>query len=109
MKYIMKTYPFDRRLPNESEVLEYYIDAIKYRDGHKDESLEIATHVFDKTHTLQLGFSVDESMDRLRDEFGALEAPGWSKDETKSLEESEEEAWNYVSNLINKVKKSRTV
>jgi hypothetical protein len=106
----MNNYPFDRNLTNESEVLDYYIDAINYRNAQKEESAVIAMHVFDRTHPiLMLTFPIDDTTDSLRNEFGALEAPGWSEDETKSLEESEDEAWEYVHGLVNKAKQNRTV
>lgn len=56
-----------------------------------------------------LPFPLGGKTNRLRDEFGALEAPGWSEDETKSLEESQDEAWDFVFDLVNKAKKNRPV
>lgn len=106
----MNHYPFDRNLWNEPEALDYYIDAIQYRNAHKDESTEVALHVFRRTNPNgMLSFLASKEFQGLRYEFGALEAPGWSDDETKSLEESEDEAWDYVFGLVNKFKKSRTV
>jgi hypothetical protein len=106
----MNQYPFERSLHNELDVLDYYSDAINYRNRHKDQSLDIALHVFRRTNPKgMLSFAPSERLMQLRFEFGALEAPGWSKDETKTLEESEDEAWQYLLNLIKKAKKSGTV
>ena len=106
----MNNYLFDRNLRNESEALDYYADAIQYRNTHKTDSVEIALHVFRRTNPNgMLLFPVSKEFQDLRNEFAALEAPGWSDDETKSLEESEDEAWDYVFGLVNKFKKSRTV
>ena len=106
----MNDYPFDRSLFSESEALDYYSDAIQYRNTHKDESVEIALHVFRRTNPNgMLSFPVSEAFERLRYEFAALEAPGWSEDETKSLEESQDEAWDFVLDRVNKAKKNRTV
>lgn len=106
----MNKYPFDRSLSNESEVLDYYIDAIQYRNSHKDESPEIAMHVFDKTHPItQLSFPISEETDQLRDEFGALEAPGMPEDDEKDPDEEVDELWLRLLNLVNKVKENKTV
>jgi hypothetical protein len=103
-------YPFDRSLFSEPEALDYYIDAIRCRNTHKDESVEIALHVFRRTNPKgMLSFPVSEAFKRLRYEFAALEAPGWSEDETKSLEESQDEAWDFALGLIRKAKKKGTV
>lgn len=106
----MSQYPFDRILSKESDVLDYFINAIQYRNMHKDRSADIAMHVFDMTHPkLRLTFPIDSKTNQLRDEFGALEAPGWSEDETKSRKESEDEAWNLVLDLVRNAKKDRAV
>jgi hypothetical protein len=105
----MNQYPFDRNLYNETDVLDYYVAAIEYRNDHKDQSAKIALHAFRRTNPKgMLSFTADEKLERLRYEFGALEAPGWSEDETKNLEESQDEAWKYVLNLVEKAKKNET-
>jgi hypothetical protein len=103
----MNRYTFDRSLFSERDFLEYYLDAINYRNDHKDESVEIALHVFRRTNPNgMLSFSASRELERLRFEFGALEAPGWSNDEKKTLEESQDEAWSYVAEMVEKQKKA---
>lgn len=103
----MNEYPFDRKIENEVELLHYYLDAINYRNNHKNLSVEVALHVFRRTNSDgMLSFKVSEAVKKIRFEFGALEHPGWSDDESKSLEESEDEAWDYVFDMVkNQIKK----
>jgi hypothetical protein len=104
----MKGYPFDRELSNESDVLEYYLDAIEYRTAHKDGSPAIAIHVFDKTHpALKLSFRISRDVDHLRDGFGSLEAPGMPEDDNKDPDEDVDEAWQLLLDRVNKVKQNR--
>ena len=104
----MNQYPFDKNLYNEIDVLDYYAAAIEYRSDHKEQSVEIALHVFRKTNPKgMLPFTASDKLERLRYEFGALEAPGWSEDETKTLEESQDQAWEHVLDLVEKAKKAR--
>jgi len=106
----MSEYPFDRSLSNETEVLDYYVDAIHYRNAHKDESPDIAIHVFDRTHPkIRLSFPTSSEIDKLRDEFGALEAPGMPEDNEKNPDEYIDEVWMRLLNLVNKAKEKRTV
>lgn len=106
----MKTYPFDRDINNKAELLEYYLDAISYRNKHKELSKDIALHVFGRTNSNgMLSFEVPENIVKVRFEFGALEYPGWSDDESKDLEESEDEAWQYVLDMVNNQIKNGTV
>lgn len=106
----MKQYPFDRDLAGESDVLDYFAAAIQYRNAHKNESADIAMHVFDRTHPRgRLTFPIGAEIDRLRDEFGALEAPGMPDNDTQSFEDHEDEVWLRLLNLIEDAKKSRTV
>lgn len=100
----MKEYPFDKNLLNESDVLDYYVTAIQYRNTHKAESAEIAMHVFDKTHQMWLPFPVSDEADRLRDEFGALEAPGMPENDEKDPDEEVDELWLRLLNMINEIK-----
>ena len=102
----MKNYPFDKQLSNEREVLDYFIAAILYRNDHKAESPSIAIHVFDMTHPLlKLSFPISTITDRLRDEFGALEAPGMPEDDNKDPEEDIDESWVRLYKLIIEAKK----
>lgn len=106
----MNHYPFDRNLSNEADVLNYYIDAIHYRNEHKDQSTGIAMHVFDMTHPQgMLSFPVSQEVEGLRFEFGALEAPGMPEDDEQPVENYDDMLWTRLFNLIDKAKKNRTV
>jgi len=101
----MERYPFDRKLFNEADILNYYSDAIHYRNEHKEQSASIAMHVFDKTHPKNaLTFPISSAVDRLRDEFGALEAIGTPEDDALSMEDHENEVWLRLLDLIQKEK-----
>jgi hypothetical protein len=105
----MKKYPFDRTLSNETELLDYFIEAIQYRIAHKDRSVEIAVHVFDKTHPSHVSFSWGKALDDLRFEFIALEAPGMPKNDDKDPDEYDDELWQRLLILVNDAKKKQTV
>lgn len=79
--YSMDAYK-NRELLNETDVLDYFVDAINFRNSHKDQSTDIATQVFNRTHATMLPFTLSKEAERLRFEFGALEAPGMPEDET---------------------------
>jgi hypothetical protein len=106
----MKEYPFDKNLSNELEVLDFFEAAIRYREDHKAQSSEIAVHVFDKAHPKpQLSFPIADDIDNLRNEFGALEAPGMPEDDDKDPDEYDDELWTRLNNLVTKAKEKRTV
>jgi hypothetical protein len=106
----MNNYPFDRSLHSESEALDYYIDAIQYRNTHKAESSEIALHVFRRTNPNgMLSFRTSKGFDYLRNGFVTLEVPGMPLDNDKDPDEYVDELWEYLLNKIKKAKKSRTV
>lgn len=101
----MRQYPFDRNLANELDVLNYYSDAIYYRNAHKSESVDIAVHVFDRTHPKgRLSFPISAEVDRLRDEFGALEAPGMPEDDEKDPDEYVDEVWQLLDDRVKEIK-----
>jgi len=58
---------------------------------------------------MQLSFPISTETDQLRDEFGALEAPGMPEDDEKDPAEEVNELWLRLLDLINKVKESRSV
>jgi len=105
----MKKYPFDRILSNEAELLDFFIEAIQYRIAHKGQSVEIAVHVFDKTHPSSLSFPWNKVLDELRFEFIALEAPGMPEDDNKDPDEYDDELWRRLLFLVNDLKKKQTV
>lgn len=103
----MKQYPFDRNITDESDVLDYYIDAINYRNAHKDESVDIAMHVFDRTHPKsRLSFPISTAIERLRDEFGALEAPGMPENDDEDPSDHIDRLWSRLLNLVENEKRT---
>ena len=101
----MTQYPFDRTITNELEVLDYYLDAIKYRNAHKAVSGEIALEVFDRTrYQGRLPFTLSKEAEQLRYEFRSLEAPGAPDNYEQDYSEYEDELWKHLYNLIVKLK-----
>lgn len=106
----MKSYPFDRTLSTELELLDYYLDAVNYRNIHKNLSSEIATHVFNKTHqALHSPFPTSQEIVDLRYEFGALEAPGMPPNDWQDPDVYTDQVWQRLFNLLIEAKKKRTV
>lgn len=73
------TQPYDFK--HEQDILSFFNEAILYRQNHKEESEKIALFVFDKTHESKLGLLYNKRIDTIRNEFGALEAPGMPDDD----------------------------
>lgn len=97
-------------MTDESDVLDYFIDAIQYRNAHKNESAAVAMHVFDRTHPKgRLSFPVDSEIEQLRYGFGALEAPGMPEDDEKDPDEYIDDVWQLLMDRVKETKKNRTV
>lgn len=92
-------------LSTPNDVLAYFDEAIHIRELYPEDSEIIARAVFDHTHPSLLSFRLDEKLLRLRDEFGALEAPGLSGDDSDP-DMYRDELWQRLKNLVNK---NRTV
>lgn len=73
---------FDIEHADASGLLDYYRSAVDFRKQNKDKSEEIARTVFDTTHSSRLSFEMPHYLMVIRDEFGALEAPGAPSDDT---------------------------
>jgi hypothetical protein len=104
----MNSYPFDRTLSSESDVLDYYTDVIRYRNSHKDQYQEIAIHAFDRTHPSRLPLPWNKTLDDLRFELIALEGPGMPEDDKNDPDEYMDELWQRLLNLVEDAKKKRT-
>jgi hypothetical protein len=95
---------------SERDALHFFHQAVKYRKQHPDESQQIATFVYDTTHEMTLGFSLDTAVDLLRGEFIALEAPGLPPDDSiMSLDEYDTTLWVRLERMISDEIKKRTV
>ncbi len=101
----MTNYPINRELLNDLDILDYYLDAIVYRNTHKDVSREVALDVFNTTHPItQLSFAPNKEVSDLRFSFSALEAPGAPDDYEQDYDEYEDELWKHLYDLIIKLK-----
>ena len=76
MKSFLQSFP----LQTQDDVLNFFQEAIVYRETHKSESEEIARFVFDATHRTKINVPLSTELEKIRYEFGALEAPGQPED-----------------------------
>lgn len=88
-------------LNNESDLIRFFQYAIEYRNNHKDESTKVAMFVFDTTFQDNLSFSLPKYLDDVRNEFGALEAPGSAPD-NEDQEAFEDKLWDRLHLIIEK-------
>lgn len=82
------------------EVVDYFLSAVEYRNSHKSQSIEIARYVFDVTHESRIGFHLSEKLERIRYEFGALEAPG-TPDGGEDVMSYDDRLWERLAAMIN--------
>lgn len=59
-------------IKTSDDLLRFFQAAVEYRRQHKEESEKIARFVFDATHQAKLNIPLTSSLERIRDEFGAL-------------------------------------
>lgn len=76
----MRSLSSGNNFKTRADILTFFSRAIEYRENHKKESGKIAQFVFDTTHKSRLGELFDDDIEFLRNEFGALEAPGLPPD-----------------------------
>ncbi len=70
------------RISDSADVIALFVTALNERQVNKERSEAIAHEVFERTHPSLLSFDLSDDLSRLRDEFGALEAPGLPDDGT---------------------------
>ena len=87
----------DQRLEGVKAI---FLEALEYREVHKDESHRIAIGVFCVTSAEKLGVELPARFSRVRDEFGALEAPGMSPDGSQSQSEFEDSLWRRLHAMV---------
>lgn len=99
----------NKPLKSIADVIKLYNDAIKFRDQNHEQSETVARAVFDATHSSQLPFKLPKSLEQIRFEFGALEAPGAfdEADDFKSQLEFENYLWQRLEKQIKKIKPLR--
>lgn len=92
----------DKLLPlkSESELIDFFLYTIDYRDKHKNKSCEIAIYAFDKTHPASMHFKVSRKLESIRFELGSLEAPVMPEDDRISPEEYENQLWKRLQKII---------
>jgi hypothetical protein len=88
-----------KRLSNKADVIELFLTAINERRLNKGQSESIARDVFDRTHPSQLTFELPHELTELRNEFGALEAPGLPEDNSDP-EEYRDALWDRLLVLV---------
>lgn len=86
------------------DIFSFFNRAILYRNNHKEESGKVARFVFDTTHKSKLGSLYSENIDSIRNEFGALEAPGRPADNS-DLNEFIDHLWDRLRLIIEEGKK----
>lgn len=79
MDFSQTTLNFQTRV----DIFSFFLSAIGYREKHKDQSEQVALYVFNVTHKNKLGILYSDDIDAIRNEFGALEAPGQPDDNTE--------------------------
>jgi hypothetical protein len=87
------------RLSNKDDVIELFLTAVDERRLNKELSESIAHNVFDRTHPSQLTFELPHELVELRNEFGALEAPGLPEDDSDP-DEYRDALWERLSLLV---------
>jgi hypothetical protein len=98
----------DKELREESELAAYYLEAIELRMVHPELSEEIAREVFDRTHPSVLVFSIRDDVSQLRDEFGALEAPGLP-DNGSDPDEYRDALWRRLKDFVDNIASSKNL
>ena len=79
----------------------YFRLAIQLRFANREQSAQIARCVFNQTHRSRLTFTLTEKESRIRDEFGALEAPGSFCTKDENLQKArEDELWRRLEDLL---------
>jgi len=85
------------------DVVCLFRDAIAYRTAHKDESIKVARFVFDATCPILHEADFGSDIERIRFEFGALEAPGCPEDPNLSLMDSDDRLWSRLQKMVEAV------
>lgn len=81
------------------DVMALFVTALKEQQADKERSEAIAHEVFERTHPSQLTFDLPDDLSRLRDEFGALEAPGLPDDDSDP-DEYRDALWERLFSLV---------
>lgn len=93
-------------ISTEDDLFKFFNEAIEYRDAHKQESRKIAIFVFDNTHPAITNIPLNDDLERIRFEFGALEAPG-SPEADIDRDKYDDKLWRRLSDMISETNKKR--
>lgn len=95
---LIRKEPFE----NEAQVLEYFRVALHTRARSREASSGIAHTVFTMTSPEYLNFTPSGHVSRLRDEFGALEAPGLEHQDSSEDQATdfEDKLWKRLEGLV---------
>ena len=86
-------------LKNRRDIFLFFNEALAYRKSHQEESERIALFVFDTTHEDKLGKIYDQKIEKIRNEFGALEAPGMPKN-GQDADNFREKLWDRLARIV---------
>ncbi|MGD8374282.1 MAG: hypothetical protein PVI21_05520 [Candidatus Woesebacteria bacterium] len=95
MTFFAKPYNFK----NKQDIISFFNEALLYRQSHKNQSEKIACFVFDTTHESKIGLLYNKRIDTIRNEFGALEAPGLP-DNNQDPDEFADYLWSRLGLLV---------
>lgn len=98
----MKSFFQPPTLENVEDVLHFFLHAIEYRGSHKSESQKIARFVFDATYQAKIEMPFSQGLERIRYEFGALEAPG-QPDDDGDPDVFVDQLWDRLRLIIEKI------
>ena len=83
---------------DRADVFLFFLGALDYREAHPEESEKIALFVFDATHK----FIFDNDIETIRNEFGALEAPG--EPENGNPDDYREALWTRLRLMVERMR-----
>ena len=89
------------RIKNEEELRQYYLSLIRARNKSPAQSCQIAEKGYLATGEEGLSFQPSQQWSRIRDELGALSAPG-APDGQESYIDYENALWRRLQKLVTK-------
>lgn len=96
----MQDLPNSAEVSRTEDVKNIFLKALDFREAAKDQSCQIALDVFDRTSEQQLTFELPVEYSRVRDEFGALEAPGSPPNDSQPQLEFEDFLWRRLRTMV---------
>lgn len=102
INYMKLSYKTSKDINSREEFVDYYLEAIDYRNKNKSElsSDELALRVFNDIHQGELSFTLGDDLERIRDEMGALSAPGAPDEDDVDYGEYEDRLWSELRAMV---------